>query len=188
MSNPNSDYTGCFVIIGIFVLISVFSNCNDKHSSAPVVSQPATGYVASSSYTPPPPPKPSIPTVSEPYGTLQTGGISNADAAINIKNNLYKPAYVKVVNDFGQVCATLYLRAGESYELGINPGNYKIKYVSGPANQWRGTTHYFGSYSEFNSGNTDYIGYNQRLTLTIYQTTSRYSSGSNVQKISEEDF
>lgn len=187
MSNPNSDYSGCFVIIGIIAVVSAFSNCNDKHSSAPVVSQPTTGYIAPSHYTPPPP-KPSIPTVSEPYGTLQSGGLSNADAALIIKNNLHYPAYLKVVNDFGQTCATLYLRTGESYELGINPGNYKIKYVSGPANQWRGTTHYFGSYSEFSAGDTDNIGYNQQLTITIYQTTSRYDSGSNVKKISEEDF
>ena len=187
MSNNDSQGCGCLVIFAIVAVVSVFKSCSDKHSSAPVVSQPATGYVAASSNTPPSS-TPTIPTVSEPYGALQSGGLSNADAGLIIKNSLYKPAYVKVVNNFGQTCATLYLRAGESYELGINPGNYKIKYVSGPANQWRGTTHYFGSYSEFNSGDSDYIGYNQQLTITIYQTVSKYGSGSNVKKISEDDF
>jgi hypothetical protein len=172
---------GCLAIFSVFVVICLISRCNDKHSSAPTVSQPSTGYVS--------PARSDSPTVSEPYGQLQSGGFSNADAALKMINNLRDPAYVKVVDSSGRTRATIYLRAGESYELSIDSGSYTLKYVSGPSNEWRGTTHYFGFRSSFRAGNTDYIGTNRRLTVTFYQTVSRYGSGGNgLEKISEGDF
>jgi hypothetical protein len=187
MSSSNSEGCGC-IIIGVVILMifSAIKGCTDKHSSAPVVSQPSTGYVApsyssgsSANYSP---------TVSEPYGTLQSGGRNNSGSELILKNNLSDPAYVKVINNNGQVCATLYLRSNESYKLGVDQGNYQIKYVSGPSNQWRGTTHFFGSYSTFFSGKTSYIGYGKILTLTFVKRYSRNGSGSNLQKISEDEF
>jgi hypothetical protein len=172
---------GCLAIFGVFVVIGLISKCNDKHSSAPTVGQPSTGYVS--------PARSESPTVSEPYGQLQSGGFANADSALKMINNLRDPAYVKVVDSGGRTRATVYLRAGESYELAVDSGSYALRYVSGPGTEWRGTEHYFGSRSTFRAGNTDYIGSNQRLTVTFYQTVSRYGSGGNgLQKISEGDF
>jgi len=187
MSDDGGKGCGCLVLIVIGLAISGFKSCTDKHSSAPVVSQPSTGYVApsnsssgsSTNYAP---------TISEPYGALQSGGSNNADAELVLKNNLSNPTYVKVINNYGQVCATLYLRSQESYKLGVDPGSYTIKYVSGSSSQWRGTTHYFGSYSTFFVGQTSYIGSGNILTLTFYQTTSRYGSGNSLKKISEDEF
>jgi len=187
MSDDGGKGCGCLVFILIGLAISGYQSCTDKHSSAPVVSQPSTGYVAPSTYSS----RPSTnytPTVSEPYGTLQSGGSYNTESELVLKNNLSNPTYVKVVDNYGQVCATLYLRSEESYKLGVDPGSYTIKYVSGPGSQWRGTTHYFGSYSTFYVGHTSYIGSGNKLTLTFYQTTSRYGSGRNLEKISEDEF
>lgn len=188
MSSSNSEGCGC-LIIG-FIILVVFStvrNCTDKHASAPVISQPSTGYVAPSNYNSGSSTNYS-PTVSEPYGTLQSGGRNNSNSELILKNDLSEPAYVKVIDNYGQVCATLYLRSNESYKLGIDPGNYKIKYVSGPSSEWRGTTHFFGLSSTFFSGNTSYIGYGDILTLTFIKSYSRNGSGSNLQKISEDEF
>jgi hypothetical protein len=172
---------GCLVIIGVLSIISFISKCNDKHSSAPTVSQPRTGYVS--------PARAESPTVSEPYGQLQSGGFTDTDAALKMLNNLRDPAYVKVVDASGRTRATVYLRAGESYELGVDPGSYTLRYVSGPSSEWRGTSHYFGAKSSFRSGSTSFIGSNQRLTVTFYQTVSRSgSSGSGVRKIAEDEF
>ena len=187
MSSSNSEGCGCLIIgFVILVIFSTVRNCTDKHASAPVVSQPSTGYVApsyssgsSTNYSP---------TRAEPYGTLQSGGRNNSDTQLILKNDLSDPAYVKVINSNGQVCATLYLRSNESYKLGVDPGNYKIKYVSGPSSEWRGTTHFFGLSSTFFSGNTSYIGYGDILTLTFIKSYSRNGSGSNLQKISEDEF
>jgi len=186
MSDDGGRACGCLMILMIGLAVTGYQSCTDKHSSAPVVSQPSTGYVApsyssgsSANYSP---------TVSEPYGTLQSGGRNNSSSELILKNDLSDPAYVKVINNNGQVCATLYLRSKESYKLGVDQGNYQIKYVSGPSNQWRGTTHFFGSYSTFFSGNTSYIGYGDILTLTFVKRYSRYGSGGNLQKISEDEF
>jgi hypothetical protein len=187
MSDDGGKGCGCLVLIVIGLAISGFKSCTDKHSSAPVVSQPSTGYVApsnsnsgsSTNYAP---------TISEPYGALQSGGSNNADAELVLKNNLSNPTYVKVINNYGQVCATLYLRSQESYKLGVDPGSYTIKYVSGSSSQWRGTTHYFGSYSTFFVGQTGYIGSGNILELTFYRTSSRYGSGNSLKKISEDEF
>jgi hypothetical protein len=186
MSDDGGKGCGCLVFIMIGLAVSAYQSCTDKHSSAPVVSQPSTGYVAPSyssgssvNYSP---------TVSEPYGALQSGGRENSDTELILKNSLSDPAYVKVINNNGQICATLYLRSNESYKLGVDPGSYTIKYVSGPSNQWRGTTHYFGSYSTFFVGHTSFIPYGNILTLNFYQTTSRYGSGNSLKKISEDEF
>ena len=188
MSDDGGRACGCLMILIIGFAITGYQSCTNKHSSAPVVSQPSTGYVApshssgsSANYSP---------TISEPYGTLQSGGRNNAGSELILKNNRSDPAYVKVINNEGQICATLYLRSNESYKLGIDPGSYTIKYVSGSSNQWRGTTHYFGSYSTFYVGHTGFIPYGKILELTFYRTTSRYGSGSgsSLGKISEDEF
>jgi hypothetical protein len=179
---------GCLAIIGVCVVIGLISKCNDKHSSAPKVSQPSTGYVAPArSYDDPS--RPSVPTVSEPFGQLQSGGFANSESALKMTNTLRDPAYVKVQDSYGRTRATIYLRAGESYELGVAPGGYRLKYVSGPSEEWRGTEHYFGSKSSYRAATLSYINGNQRLTVTFYQTVSRYGSGGNgMQKIGEDDF
>lgn len=187
MSDDGGKGCGCLVIIAFCLIFSGFKSCTDKHSSAPVLSQPSTGYVASNNYSSSSSTN-YAPTVSEPYGALQSGGSNNSESELILKNNLSSPTYVKVINNYGQVCATLYLRSQESYKLGIDPGSYTIKYVSGPSNQWRGTTHFFGSYSSFYVGQTSYIGSGNILTLTFYQTTSRYGSGNSLKKISEDEF
>ncbi len=172
---------GCLVIIGVLSVISAISKCNDKHSSAPRVSQPRTGYVS--------PARSESPTIPEPYGQLQSGGFADADSALKMINNLPDPAYVKVVDSSGATCASVYLRAGESYELPVSPGSYVLRYVSGPGGEWRGTAHYFGSRSSFRAGRLSHIGANQRLTVTFYQTVSRYGSGGRgLEKIDEDDF
>jgi hypothetical protein len=169
------------MIIGVLSVVSMISKCNDKHSSAPKVSQPSTGYVA--------PARSESPRVSEPFGQLQSGGFANSDAALKMINNLRDPAYVKVQDSYGRTRATIYLRAGESYELGVDPGSYRLKYVSGPSEEWRGTEHYFGSRSSYRAASLSYINSNQRLTVTFYQTVSRYGSGGNgMQKIGEDEF
>lgn len=175
---------GCWIIIGVVAVAILVSNCKDKHSKAPTVSQPSTGYVAPSSSNP----RSSAPTVSEPFGQLQSGGFLNSDTSLKMINNLRDPAYVKVVDGYGRTRATVYLRAGESYELSIDAGSYQLKYVSGPGNEWRGPEHYFGTRSSFRAGNTDYIGHNQRLTVTFYQAVSRYGSGGSLKKIDEDEF
>jgi hypothetical protein len=172
---------GCLVIVGVFSIVGMISKCNDKHSSAPKVSQPTTGYVS--------PARSESPRVSEPFGQLQSGGFANSESALKMTNNLRDPAYVKVQDSFGRTRATIYLRAGESYELGVSSGSYRLKYVSGPSDEWRGTEHYFGSRSSYRAANLSYINSNQRLSVTFYQTVSRSSSGSGgMQKIGEDDF
>jgi hypothetical protein len=172
---------GCLAIIGVCVVIGLISKCNDKHSSAPRMSQPSTGYVS--------PARSESPRVSEPFGQLQSGGFANSESALKMTNNLRDPAYVKVQDSSGRTRATIYLRAGESYELGVDPGGYRLKYVSGPSEEWRGTEHYFGSKSSYRAATLSYINSNQRLTVTFYQTVSRYGSGGNgMQKIGEDEF
>lgn len=187
--SSNNNNCGCIIILAAVIGVgSIISSCNDKHSSAPKVSQPSTGYVA-----PAPryetPSRPVIPTVAEPYGQLQSGGFANSESALKMINNLRDPAYVKVQDSYGRTRATIYLRAGESYELGVDPGGYRLKYVSGPSEEWRGTEHYFGSKSSYRAATLSYINSNQRLTVTFYQTVSRYGSGGNgMQKIGEDEF
>jgi hypothetical protein len=179
MSAPNQSY-GCFVIIGILAVIGLISECNDKHSSAPKLSQPSTGYVS--------PARSESPRVSEPFGQLQSGGFADSESALKMTNSLREPAYVKVQDSYGRTGATIYLRAGESYELGVDPGSYRLKYVSGPSDEWRGTEHYFGSKSSYRAASLSYINSNQRLSVTFYQTVSRSGSGGGMQKIDEDDF
>jgi hypothetical protein len=186
MSSNNN--CGCIIILAVVIGVgSIISSCNDKHSSAPRVSQPSTGYVA-----PAPryeaPVRPSIPTVAEPFGQLQSGGFSDAESGLKLINSLSSPAYVKIVDSYGKTRATLYLRAKESYELGVSPGSYTLKYVSGPAEEWRGTQHYFGSRSSFKAASLSYIGSGQRLTVTMYQRVGTSSSGSGMRTIGEDDF
>lgn len=179
---------GCLVIIGVLSVISMISKCNDKHSSAPKVSQPSTGYVE-------PAPsrqatsRPTVPTVAEPFGQLQSGGVVGASAALKMTNNMSKPAYVKVYDSNRNLRATIYLRASESYELGVHPDSYLIKYVTGPSSEWRGTTHYFGSSSTFHADKeATYIGTNQRLRVTFFTRVTRGGYSGSTTKIDEEDF
>jgi hypothetical protein len=178
--SSNDQGCGCLAIIGVCVVVSLFSRCNDKHSSAPKVSQPTTGYVS--------PARSSAPRVSEPYGQLQSGGFAGSESALKMTNNLKDPAYVKIQDSSGRTRATIYLRAGESYELDVDPGSYRLKYVSGPSDEWRGTEHYFGSKSNYRAASLSYISSNQRLTVTFYQAVSRSGGGGGMQKIDEEDF
>ena len=179
---------GCLAIIGACVVIGLISKCNDKHSSAPKVSQPSTGYV-SPARSDDAPSRPSVPTVSEPFGQLQSGGVAGASAALSMTNNMSKPAYVKVYDSARNLRATIYLRAGENYQLGVNPDSYLIKYVTGPGSEWRGTTHYFGSSSSFHADKEAvYIGRNQRLSVTFYTRVTRGGSSGSTTKIDEEDF
>lgn len=172
---------GCLVIFGVLWVIGAISKCGDKHSSAPTISQPRTGYVTAARHE--------SPTVAEPSGQLQFGGFSDTESALRMINNLRDPAYVKIVDTSGRTRATIYLRAGENYELSVEPGQYSLRYVSGPGSEWRGTGHYFGSKSSFRAGSTGYIGSNQRLTVTFYQTVSRYGSGGRgLEKIGEDEF
>jgi hypothetical protein len=188
--SSNNNNCGCIIIFAVVLgLGSIISSCNDKHSSAPTVSQPSTGYV-----TPAPryeaPSRPAIPTVSEPVGQLQSGGVSGASSALEMTNNMSTPAYVKIYDTSRNVRATIYLRAGESYELGVTPDSYLIKYVTGSGSEWRGTTHYFGSSSSFYADKSAaYIGSNQKLTVTFFTRVTRGgSSGSTLNKIGEDDF
>jgi hypothetical protein len=171
---------GCLVLFGIVLVIGAISRCNDKHSSAPKVDQPRTGYVA--------PGRSAAPTVAEPFGKLQSGSFGRTESALEMTNKLPHPAYVKVQDSGGKTRATVYLRAGESYELGVAPGSYHLKYVSGPGDEWRGTEHYFGSRSSFRAADTSYIGSNQRLSVTFYQTLARSGGGRGLRKIDEEEF
>lgn len=176
---------GCLAIIGVIAVLGMFGKCTDKHSSAPKISQPRTGYVSPASGGS----GSGAPVVSEPFGQLQSGGFADSESALKMVNNLGRPAYVKVVDVSGRTRATIYLRAGESYELGVSPGSYQIRYVSGPGDEWRGTEHYFGSSSDFRSADTSYIGSNRRLTITFYKVYSRSGSGgSGTRKIDEDEF
>lgn len=179
---------GCIVIIGVLSAVGAISRCNDKHSSAPRISQPSTGYVSPASRYETPS-RPTVPTVAEPYGQLQSGGVVGASAALSMTNNMSKPAYVKVYDSSRNLRATIYLRAGESYQLGVHPDSYLIKYVTGPGSEWRGTTHYFGSSSSFHADNEAvYIGRNQRLSVTFFTRMTRGGSSGSTHKIGEEDF
>jgi hypothetical protein len=188
--SSNNNSCGCIIIIAVVIGVSsIISSCNDKHSSAPKVSQPSTGHV-----TPSPrhetPYRPTIPTVAEPFGQLQSGGFAGASSALKMTNDMSTPAYVKVYDSSRILRATIYLRAGENYELGVSPDSYLIKYVTGPGSEWRGTSHYFGSSSTFYADKSpDYIGYNQRLSVTFYSVVTRGASGGgNLKKIGEDDF
>jgi len=188
--SSNNNNCGCIIIIAVVLGVgSIINSCNDKHSSAPTVSQPSTGYVA-----PAPryeaPSRPAIPTVAEPFGQLQSGGVIGASAALEMKNNMSTPAYVKIYDSSRNLKATIYLRVGESYELGVSPDSYLIKYVTGSGSEWRGTTHFFGSGSSFYSDKEPvYIGLNQKLSVTFFTRVTRGGSGgSNLNKIGEEDF
>lgn len=186
--SSNSNSCGCIIIIAVVLGVgSIISSCNDKHSSAPRVSQPSTGYVAPAPRNETPS-RPSIPTVAEPFGQLQSGGFSNAESGLKLINSLSSPAYVKIVDSYGNTRATLYLRAKESYVPDVAPGSYTLKYVSGPADEWRGTQHYFGSKSSFKAASLSYIGSGQRLTVTMYQKVGTSSSGSGMRTIGEDDF
>jgi hypothetical protein len=188
MSSENNN-CGCIIILAVVIGVgSIISSCNDKHSSAPKVSQPTTGYVEPAP-TGRPAARPSVPTVAEPFGQLQSGGVVGASAALKMTNNMSKPAYVKVYDSNRNLRATIYLRAGESYELGVHPDSYLIKYVTGPGFEWRGTSHYFGSSSTFHADkNATYIGTNQRLSVTFYTRVTRGGYSGSTTKIDEEDF
>lgn len=190
MSSNSDGSCGCLILIAVAIGASqLYKGCTDKHSSAPTVSQPATGAIyTSDSRVPQRPSVDFAPTLSEPYGQLQTGRFVNGDAALRMTNNMGNPAYVKVVDRYGVTRATIYLRTSETYEMRVDPGNYSVRYVSGPGDQWRGTTHYFGSSSTFSAGETDYIGQNQRLSLTISRVRVRPGTQTNVQEISEDEF
>lgn len=179
---------GCLVIIVILMVAGMFGKCTDKHSSAPKIRQPSTGHVSPGGSGRGA--SPSLPpVVSEPFGQLQSGGFADSESALKMINNLGNPAYVKVIDSSGRTRATIYLRSGENYELGVSPGSYQIRYVSGPGDEWRGTEHYFGSRSDFRSADTSYIGSNRRLTVTFYRIYSRSgSSGNGTRKISEDEF
>ncbi len=178
---------GCIALVAIFGVASLISQCNDKHSSAPKIRQPSTGYVAPASSQSDE--RNSAPRVSQPFGKLQSGGVIGGEAALRMTNNMSTPAYVKVYEGHGSLFATIYLRSQESYELSINPGTYRIKYVTGPADEWRGTSHYFGSRSSFYSDKgSNYIASNQILSLTFYTQYTRGGSRGNLNKIDEDEF
>jgi hypothetical protein len=188
--SSNNNNCGCIIIIAVVLGVgSIISSCNDKHSSAPKVSQPSTGYVA-----PAPryetPSRPVIPTVAEPFGQLQSGGAVGSTAALAMTNSMSTPAYVKIYDSSRNLRATIYLRSGETYELGVSPDSYLIKYVTGPGSEWRGTSHYFGSSSTFYSDKSPaYIGSNQKLSVRFFTRVTRGGSGSsNLNKIGEDDF
>lgn len=84
---------------------------------------------------------------------MQSAGMVGASAALSMTHNMSKPAYVKIYDSSRNLHATIYLRAGEIYQLGVHPDNYLIKYVTGPGSEWRGTTDYFGSSSSFHADN-----------------------------------
>jgi len=166
---------GCLVIFGVLWAIGAISQCNDKHSSAPKLSQPSTGYVS--------PARSESPKVSEPFGQLQSSGFAHSESALKMTNGLRDPAYVKVQDSSGRTRATIYLRAG------VDPGSYRLKYVSGPSDEWRGTEHYFGSKSSYRAASLSYINSHQRLTVTFYQTVNRSGrGGGGMQKIDEDEF
>lgn len=188
--SSNNNNCGCIIILAVVIGVgSIVSSCNDKHSSAPTVSQPSTGYVA-----PAPryeaPSRPAIPTVAEPFGQLQSGGFTGANSELKMINNMSTPAYVKIYDSSRTLRATIYLRAGESYALAVSPDSYLTKYVTGPGSEWRGTTHYFGSSSSFYADKSpDYIGQNQGLEITFYTVVTRGGAGTgSLSKIGEEDF
>ena len=180
--------------------------------SPPAAQAPATTYAATQPsppapppviysqpnpvYTPPAPPPPTKaqlldrnPILTEPTPGLQSRTASaNYDAQIKLENHLPAPAYVKVVNDYGTTIATIYLRSQESHELDIHSGTYFVKYATGPASQWRGPVHYFGSGTSFHKGTPDVIGTRQILTLTFYQTRVSGYSATGIPSISEEEF
>jgi hypothetical protein len=190
MSSNSDEGCGCLIIIALLFGVSqLYQSCTDKHSSAPTVSQPATGaiYASNTRVTQ----RPSVdlaPTLSEPYGQLQTGGFTRGDASLRMTNNMGNPAYVKIVDTYGITRATIYLRTSETYEMTVDSGSYSVRYVSGPSNEWRGTTHYFGSSSSFSAGKTDYIGQNQRLSLTFTRIRVRPGAQTNVREINESEF
>ncbi len=111
-------------------------------------------------------------------------------AALRMRNDMSNPAYVKVYDSSGNLGATIYLRAGEEYELGVRPDSYLIKYLTGHSSEWRGTRHYSGSSSSFYADRSpDYIGQNQRLTVRFYTVVTREGSGSSsLNRISEDEF
>lgn len=190
MSSNNDSGCGCLILLAGLGVFQVYKSCTDKHNSAPIVSQPATGAIYAPSPARPPerPVVDLAPTLSEPYGQLQSGGFSRGEAALRMTNSMGEPAYVKIVDGFGATRATIYLRANETYEMRVDPGSYSVRYVSGPGSEWRGTAHYFGSSSSFNAGGTDYIGQNQRLSLTFTKVRVRAGTPTNVRRISEEEF
>lgn len=195
---------GCGILaLGAFlILIGVMDEDKSPKNAAPVVSQPSTGPVRSPTYetkpqrpayTPPPPTRAQLldrnPTLDEPTPGLQSRAQSfGYDAQIKLENHLPRPAYVKVVNGFGTTIATLYLRSQEEYTLDIVSGTYHVKYASGPGSAWRGPVYYFGSSTSFHKGTPDVIGSQQILTLTFYETRTRYGNGGNTPSISEEEF
>ena len=129
------------------------------------------------------------PIQPEPIPGLQgQSGVIGGDAALKLINHLPSPAYVKVLNGFGATVATVYLRVQESHELELPADSYVVKYATGPANEWRGPVHYFGSYSTFHKGEPKAIGSNQILSLTFYQVVTRGYAAGGTPKISAEEF
>jgi hypothetical protein len=161
---------------------------NSTPTPTPVFVQPV--------YTPPAPPPltraqilDGNPIQPEPIPGLQgQSGVIGGDSALKLINHLPSPAYVKVLNGYGATVATIYLRVQESHELELPAGSYLVKYATGPANEWRGPIHYFGSSSTYHKGEPKAIGSNQILSLTFYQIVTRGYAAGGTPTISAEEF
>lgn len=106
---------------------------------------------------------------AEPELALLTGGVPAGDCALELVNTLPASAYLKIFNLNGLV-ATAYLRSHEKIQITLHPDQYSVKYASGPASEWRGTTAYFGSQTRFyHDGKFEPLVANQILTLTLFQ-------------------
>lgn len=210
---------GCVaMIIGLLIISVTHMIKTDTRNTAPVLSQPETGFVRRDPptsrdsaynrnpaptpvrqepvYVPPSPPPltraqilDSNPVQAEPLPGIQgQTNLIGADAALKLINHLPTPAYVKVLNGYGATVATIYLRAQESHELELPSGSYLVKYATGPANEWRGPVYYFGSSSSFHKGDPKVIGTNEILSLTFYQIVTRGYAAGGTPMISAEEF
>jgi hypothetical protein len=208
---------GCVaIIIGALIIGGAIMNDSSPRNKAPVLSQPETGIVRREAaaprqdyatptprpvrqepvYVPPAPPPltraqilDGNPVQPEPIPGLQgQSGVIGGDSALKLINHLPSPAYVKVLNGFGATVATIYLRVQESHELELPADSYVVKYATGPASEWRGPVHYFGSSSTFHKGEPKAIGSNQILSLTFYQVVTRGYAAGGTPKISAEEF
>lgn len=176
-------------------MIAAFSNCNNKHSSAPAVSQPATAYVApnpvqdlnynTQAEVPPakpiqlpkyqPNPLPDYPECALPYnGIFSIETTNKCVAKFVVHASQLDNYYMKLEDAFTKQCVlTLFIRAGTTAEIRVPLGSYIIKYASG--DKWYGTEHLFGPRTSYSKAETIAKFTQKEDTGTGYTTITGHS-------------
>jgi len=168
------------IIIPIGIIGVIMDNC-DKNDSKPYSNRSS----APTSYAPRPPSLPSQPLPrSGEINTHIPGVYGSMDAPFEIKTSAGSNYLLKMEHwDSGRDILDVFVRSGETIEIKVPVGKYRVKYASGQT--WYGSEELFGprtSYSkadqpfEFRKTYNGYNGY----TITLYRVRNGNLRTSNI--------